>query len=237
MMIPCVTVIADVDDFGNTCKTVKFCDSSVLDELRANNCTMPDIERIIFNLKTSEPKRDESGKKVRDENGNVVMQSLVNPILTTRVQYIDGTWTVVQNSQTDKIDVVTVMLDADGNVTTDPDKKAATVLDASSASKEIAITYSVFKRICGKVLPSGEVIGNGTGRILNELVDAAYDTPVQAARQKLQKAAAKKRHLEAEKNAKPKKERKSLHATVEKLDEVVRNMQNMFADVLAKTSK
>lgn len=236
MMTPCVTVTTAVDSNGITFKNVKFCDPSVLAELRANNCTMPNIKRIIFNLKTSAPKRDESGKKVRDANGNVVMES-IDPILTTRVQYVDDTFTIVQNSKSDKIDIVTIMLDADGNVTIDPDKKASVVFDATTASKEIAITYSIFKRICGKVLPSGEVVGNGTGRILNELVDNAYDTPVQEARQKLQKAAAKKRHLEAEKNAKPKKVRKSLHETVEKLDEVVTNMQNMFADVLAKASK
>ena len=236
MMTPCVTLTDRVDGNGIAYKSVEFCDPSVLAELRANNCTMPNIERVIFNLKTSAPKRDAEGKKVRDENGNVVMESIA-PILTTRVQYIDGTYTIVQNSKTDKIGVVTVMLDADGNVTNDPAKKAAEVLDATNASKEIAITYSIFKRICGKVLPSGEVVGNGTGRILNEIVDNAYNTPVEEAKQKLQKAAAKKRHADAAKNAAPKRERKSLYATVEKLDEVVTNMQNMFADVMSKVSK
>lgn len=234
MMTPCITITPKLDKEGKRYDTVSFCHPSVLKELQDNNCTMPNIERVIFNLKTTEPERDENGKKLRDANGNVKMRNLEHPILTTRVQYVDGTFTVVQNSKTDKITLVTVMLDADGKVTTDPAKKVTEVTDASNASKEIAITYSVFKRICGKVLPSGEVIGNGTGRILNNIVSDAYDTPVQEASQKIQKAAAKRRHEETEKNAKPKKQRKSLHATVEELSEVVKNMQNMFADVMKK---
>lgn len=223
MMNPCVTK-TDLGEY--------YVNPSALQELFNNNCTMPDIERIIFNLKIEQPKRDAEGKKVKDADGKVVMES-IDPILTTRMNYVDGTWTVVQNSKTDRVDVVTVMLDADGNVTTDPDKKVSEVLDASPASKEIAITYSVFKRIAGKVTESGEVIGNGTGRILNDLVDNAYDMPVQEAKQKLQKAAAKRRFEELKKTQQPKtSKRKSLYDTVTKLDEVVNNMQNMFADVL-----
>lgn len=223
MMNPCVTMT----DYGSY-----YMNPSALKELLDNNCTMPDIERVIFNLKTEQPKRDADGKKVRDANGKVVMES-IDPILTTRVNYIDGTWTVVQNSKSDKIETVTVMLDADGNVTEDPAKKAVEVVDASPASKEIALTYSVFKRIAGKVTSSGEVIGNGTGRILNDLVSKAYDSPVQEAKQKLQKAAAKRRFEELKQTQQPKtSKRKSLYDTVTKLDEVVNNMQSMFADVL-----
>lgn len=223
MMNPCVNKTG----FGDYCV-----DPSALKELLDNNCTMPDIKNIIFNLKTEQPKRDADGKKVRDENGNVVMETLANPILTTRINYIDGTYTVVQNSKTDPITLVTVMLDADGNVTQDPEKKVSEVVDASQASKEIAITYSIFKRICGKVTESGEVVGNGTGRILSKLVDDAYSTPVQEAKQRMKKDAAKRRNQAAKKDAAPKATRKSLYETVAKLDEVVSNMQNMFADVL-----
>ena len=234
MMIPCVITTPRFDKYGKLDNSISFCHPSVLKELQENNCTIPNIERVIFNLKTTEAERDENGKKLRDANGNVKVRNLEDPILTTRVQFVDGTYTIVQNSKTDKITLVTVMLDADGKVTTDPAKKVTEVTDASNASKEIAITYSIFKRICGKVLPSGEVIGNGTGRILNDIVNNAYDTPVQEASQKIQKAAAKRRHEELSKNSAPKKQRKSLHSTVEELNEVVKNMQNLFADVVKK---
>lgn len=228
MMNPCVNKTSFGDYYVNP---------SALKELLNSNCTMPDIKNIIFNLKTEQPKRDHDGKKVRVD-GNVVMETLANPILTTRVNYIDGTYTVVQNSKTDPVTLVVAMLDADGNVTQDPEKKVSEVVDASQASKEIAITYSIFKRICGKVTESGEVVGNGTGRILSKLVDDAYSTPVQEAKQRIQKDAAKRRHQAAQKAAAPKATRKSLYETVSKLDEVVSNMQNMFADVLkSKASK
>lgn len=222
MMNPCVNKTS----YGDYCVN-----PSALKELLNNNCTMPDIKNIIFNLKTEQPKRDADGKKVRVD-GNVVMETLANPILTTRVNYIDGTYTVVQNSKTDPVTLVAVMLDADGNVTEDPAKKASEVVDASQASKEIAITYSIFKRICGKVTESGEVVGNGTGRILSKLVNDAYSTPVQEAKRRMKKDAAKRRNQAAQKDAAPKATRKSLYETVAKLDEVVSNMQNMFADVL-----
>lgn len=228
MMNPCVNKTSFGDYYVNP---------SALKELLNSNCTMPDIKNIIFNLKTEQPKRDADGKKVRAD-GNVVMETLANPILTTRVNYIDGTYTVVQNSKSDPVTLVVVMLDADGNVTEEPAKAVSEVVDASQASKEIAITYSIFKRICGKVTESGEVVGNGTGRILSKLVDDAYSTPVQEAKQRIQKDAAKRRHQAAQKAAAPKATRKSLYETVAKLDEVVSNMQNMFADVMtSKASK
>ena len=228
MMNPCVNKTS----FGEY-----YVNPSAFEELIKKNCTMPDIKNIIFNLKTEQPKRDADGKKVRAD-GNVVMETLENPILTTRINYIDGTYTVVQNSKSDPVTLVTVMLDADGNVTQDPEKKVTEVTDASQASKEIAITYSLFKRIFGKVTESGEVVGNGTGRILSKFVDDAYSTPVQEAKQKIRKDAAKRRHQAAQKAAAPKATRKSLYATVAKLDEVVSNMQSMFADVMtSKASK
>lgn len=202
---------------------------SAIQELLENNCTLPNISNVIFNLKTHEAARDAEGKKIKDENGNVKMVELKNPILATTLVFIDGTKTTVKNSGNDQVTLVKVGLDADGNVIDKLENAAKVVTTASEASKELGIVYGIWKRITGAVDGRGTVTADGAGRILREVVNAAYDTTLEESKNILKKAAAKVKHEElqkaaqenAAKNPSLAKTVKDLSATVEKLTAVV----------------
>lgn len=179
-----------------------YINRSAYDELVENNCTMPNIERIIFSLKTFESaaKRDEDGKLVLDENGKTIrVKTPCTPVLATTVFFIDGTRTTVRNSLKDKIEVEEKTMEDGSKVTV-----------ATDAAKECGVVYAIVKRIVGTVDDRNEVVGDGFGRILADLVASGHDEAVEAAKTKIAKAKGRARHAELRKNAKPKVKNPSL---------------------------
>lgn len=167
---------------------------SALQELRRTNCTMPDVDRVIYNLGTKRyPLRDANGKHVKDENGKFKMGEPVK-VLATVVYFIDDTKVSVVNSVTDAVDVEKVFLDADGKVTKDEAKAVQTVEVATKDSKERGLVYAMIKRMFSTPDKEGKMVNSGLGRILNKLNSAAYDENLEAVRAKLLKAKTKKEH-------------------------------------------
>jgi len=202
-MNPCVTIDPE------TRSTI--INASALDELKENNCTMPDIDRVIYNLKTWEWKTDENGQKVKAD--------LENPVLATVVYFIDETKVTVKNSLHDKVDVIETKL-SDGNV----------VKTADRESKERGLIYAVLKRMVSKPDENGVLIDSGLSRILREMVDNAYDTQVEEAEAKIKKAAQQAKHKEL--TSKPKKVRYSIHDTLERINKLLDKAE--AGDVAAK---
>lgn len=212
---------------------------SAAKELITNNATMPDIDHVIFGLKTEDYVRGEDGKKIKDANGNCQMQKLEHPILATTVYFVDGTKAIVKNSLNDKVDLVQVSLNIAGEVITPTtkDKVAVkTVTVASEASKEAGIVYAIVKRILGKIghkdkqgrYIENEMDGNGFGRVLRDNVNAAYDPVIEDAKNTLKNSIAQKLHEARQQAAKRRAEANpSLAQTVRQLSETVQNLASI----------
>lgn len=181
---------------------------SALDELVANNCTMPNIERVIFNLS----KADVMQTTVVEENGKKAKKTEKvgeRDVLATVITFIDGTKVAVKNSLTDAVDLVEKTL-ADGSKVT----------VASDAAKERGIVFAVFKRICSMPDASGMCNDGAIGRILRNVVADAYDQPFEIAKTKVARAAAKAeyaRKLNTAKN-RPRAERFSINGTLARIN-------------------
>lgn len=167
-------------------------DKNVVDSLKINGTYLPDVERVLFNLKTEDrhAKIGEDGKPVV-EDGKTVYETvkLANPILTTKIWWADGTTTTVKNSEHDKVE--TEEVDVDG----------VKVTVATDCSKEAGVAMAVVKRTCGMPDEKGEIVGTGMGKILREIIADGHD-------QRLEEAKAKAQHAKAKtafKAAKPKK--------------------------------
>lgn len=176
--------------------------SSAYDELVANNCTMPNIERVIFSLKTfeSEAKRDENGNLVLDESGKTIrVKTPCTPVLATTCYFVDGTKCSVKNSLKDKIEVEEKTLEDGTKVTV-----------ATDAAKECGVVYAIVKRVVGTVDENNNVVGDGFGRILTDIVESGHDEALEAAETKILKAKAKAKHAALKKSAKPNAKNPSL---------------------------
>ena len=185
-------------------------DPIVADELVGNNCSMPDISRVIYNVGTkSRPKVSETGEYVKDENGKVVYGE-PETVLATIVYFDDDTMISVVSSEHDGLSFSDKKL-SDGSV----------IKVASDQSKEIGLVYALLKRTCAEPNKDGKLEAPGFGRILRDIVNKAYDVQYENAETKLKKAAAKKRHAELQANAKPKRKRCSLEGTLYRINSLL----------------
>ena len=196
------------DQYGNT-----VIDRNAVDMLKTNGTYLPDVERVVFNLKTEDRRRVEG--ETAGEKPTYETYKLENPILTTKVWWADGTTTVVKNSLHDKVEVKEV------------DVGGKKVKVATDCSKENGIVYATAKRTCGVPNANGEITGTGMGKILHDIVANAHDQVLEEAKAKAAKAAKK---AEYEKRAaepkKPKKQKRTRQELFEKLEELVELFKN-----------
>ena len=194
-------------------------DKDVLDSMEYNGTYLPNVERVIFNLKTEEkvavkdengepkriPAKNRDGSEIKDKKGNVVTnvqyetRKLDNPVLLTRVMFDDGTFVTVRNSEHDPVETEQVEVEKGSGVK---------VTVASRCSKERGIAYAILKRACGIVGDKGEVGGNGLGRILSEIVDEGYDQQLEDAKSRLRRSKKKAAFEELKKQPKKAKQKR-----------------------------
>lgn len=215
---------------GDWCFTSNFARDCVLNDLVMNNTYIPRISRVIYNIgKKAYPKLDSNGKRLRDKDGKIIMAEPVD-VLATIAYFDDGTKISVVNSVADgaKFEDVTV---ADGT----------TVKTATRESKEIGLVYAIVKRLCAKFDPNtGKMAESGIGRILNDILEKSYDSPVEAAKLKIAKAKSKAEHLAKLNTAKP-KETYSIKGTLERINKMLDKVDgaekpSAFDKILSKLS-
>lgn len=193
--------------------------NQLVDEMTKNNTVMPDIKRIIYNVGTKKyPIHDEKGKAVKDENGKVKTET--RKVLTTVVFFADNTKVSVTNSEHDGVqfeDAVKeeVKIDDTGKKYTVKTPRGFQI--ATHASKEAGLVYAICKRRFGIPDENGTIQGDGFGRKLNDFVNNAYDSQLEAHIAKEAKAAAKAEYEARKNTAKPKAKRYSLGEAAEKL--------------------
>lgn len=195
----------------------------VLAEIQRNNTAFPDVQNVIFNLKTE----DKEGKR------------LEKPVLATTVEFADGTKVSVTNSAHDEVrtemkSFSLPALDAEGKEIIGEDgkkvlEKKFEVEVPTEGSRELGVVHAIVKRLVGRENEKGEFIGDGYGRKLHDWVSGAYlqnfDVPRIAA----------EREFEAEKNRiaarKPRVRRgnPSLAETVGRLAAVVEKLEARMA--------
>ena len=203
---------------------------TVFADLIQNNTYIPTIQRVIYNIgKKSYPKLDEKGKRIRKigPDGEPIKQPLSASgkrlsdkdmfemsepvdVLATVVYFNDDTKISVVNSAADGVKFKDVTVE-DGT----------TVKTATRESKEIGLVYAIVKRLCAKFDPNtGKMTESGIGRILNDIIDASYDSPVEAAKIKIAKAKSKAEHVAKLNTAKP-KETYSIKGTLERINKLL----------------
>ena len=97
---------------------------------------------------------------------------------------------------------------------------------ATNSSKEAGLVYCILKRCCSVIDENGNVLGNGFGRKLNDIIDTAYDIQEETAKRKAAKAAAKAKYEASKGTAKPKRQRESLAKTVDRLTDILDALQD-----------
>lgn len=186
--------------------------TNVVKALKENNCYMPTVNRVIYNIgKKAYPKMDENGKRVKDKNGKVVMGEPVD-VLATVVFFDDNTKISVVNSAHDGVTFEDHVL-SNGN----------TVKVASECSKEIGLVYAIIKRMIA--LPDkndpDKMKAEGLGRLLRTAVkDLSYDSVIEKAELKIARAKSKAEHEAKLNTAKPKK-RYSIAGTLTRINEML----------------
>lgn len=192
--------------------TINDIKENVVKSLKENNCYMPLVNRVIYNIgKKAYPKLDENGKRIKDENGKVVMGEPVD-VLATVVFFDDNTKISVVNSAHDGVTFEDHVL-SNGN----------TVKVASECSKEIGLVYAIVKRMIA--LPDendpDKMKAEGFGRILRTAVkDLSYDSVIEKAELKIARAKSKAEHEAKLNTAKPKK-RYSIAGTLTRINEML----------------
>lgn len=149
-------------------------DDEVTANLFGNGTYIPTIDRVMFNSgkRTTkfhmEKQPDGTEKKIVDET---------QPTLTTVLYWKDGTKTVVLNSENDPVE-----FGSDGKPT--------------KAARERGVVYAIVKRLIGCYGHDEKgrmtLKSEGFGRILNKLVDEAYDCQAEKAKREQKKLEAKK---------------------------------------------
>lgn len=180
--------------------------------LMENNCYMPAVSRVIYNIgKKAYPKLDENGKRVKDENGKIIMGEPVD-VLATIVFFDDNTKISVVNSAHDGVKFENHVL-SNGN----------TVKVASDCSKEIGLVYAIIKRMFA--LPDkndpDKMKAEGLGRLLRTAVNDSYDSVIEKAELKIARAKSKAEHEAKLNTAKPKKKRYSIAETLTRVNEML----------------
>lgn len=174
-----------------------------------NGAFVPGIERVLFNIGNKKYMvRDTNGKTVKDENGKIKTET--RKVLTTVIFFKDGTKCSVTNSEHDGVKF---------------EKNADGIEVATRSSKEAGVVYCILKRCYAAIDSNDNVIGNGFGRKLNDIVDAAYDTQAENAKRKAAKAAAKAKYEATKGAAKPKQKRESLAKTIDRLTGVLGTLE------------
>ena len=196
-------------DMGSWSSSVK---DYVVKALMENNCYMPMVDRVIYNIgKKAYPKLDENGKRIKDENGKIVMGEPVD-VLATVVFFDDNTKISVVNSAHDGVMFEDHVL-SNGN----------TVKVASECSKEIGLVYAIIKRMIA--LPDkndpDKMKAEGLGRLLRTAIkDRSYDSVIEKAELKIARAKSKAEHEAKLNTAKPKK-RYSIAGTLTRINEML----------------
>ena len=207
----------------------------VVESLIKNNTFVPNIERVIFNTKTTDEvaKKDGDGNPVLDDNGRVVKETvtLENPVLVTVVYFKDGTKVTVKNSDKDAIALVDEKVKlSDGTETT--------VRTASQESKEIGLVYAIVKRIVCGYDKGGNVQNAGFAKFLHKVVRNALVQDVAEAKmagdRKISKAKAKE--AKAEKKAKAPREKRDLRSVVSDLASTVGGLKDIVAKLIGKNA-
>ena len=192
--------------------------TGVLAEIYDNNCYMPHISRVIYNIgKKSYPKLDENGKRLKDEKGKIIMTEPVD-ILATIVYFDDDTKISVVNSVLDGVTFEDVKL-SDGS----------TIKAASEASKEIGLVYAIVKRLASFPDENGEFKNSGFGRKLRDEVAMAYDSVIERAELKIARAKSKAEH-NAKLNTAKTKQNYSIKGTLARINEMLDKAEGSKAE-------
>ena len=123
--------------------------------------------RAVFNLVTTE--------KVKDpQTGKIITQSRKVPQLVTKVEFEDGTYTIVKNSIHDPVSLVDAL--------DEKTKKPLGFKIADDCAKETAIAYAWFKRCFGAPNPKNpnEWISAGCGGRLRKFAQEGFDQQYEA---------------------------------------------------------
>ena len=198
--------------------------------LKKNNCYMPSVSRVIYNIgKKSYPKLDKDGKRIRklDSDGNPIKQSkdpkkqlrdvelfeMNEPVdvLATVVFFDDNTKISVVNSEHDGVKFKDHVL-SNGN----------TIKVATECSKEIGLVYAIIKRMIAVPDPAhpDKMKAEGLGCLLRSTIADSYDSVVEKAELKIARAKSKAEHEAKLNTAKPKK-RYSIKETLARINEML----------------
>lgn len=129
--------------------------------------TFVSATRAVFNLVTTE--------KVKDpQTGKIITQARKVPQLVTKVEFEDGTYTIVKNSIHDPVSLVDAL--------DEETKKPLGVKIADDCAKETAIAYAWFKRCFGAPNPKNpnEWISAGCGGRLRKFAQEGFDQQYEA---------------------------------------------------------
>ena len=189
------------------CQNIDIIDPSawcaMVRSIEKNGTFVPGIKRVLFNIGNKKYMvRDADGKTIKTETRKV---------LTTVIFFMDGTKCTVTNSEHDGVQF---------------EKNKDGIEVASRCSKECGVVYCILKRCLADIDDNGNVLGNGFGRKLNDIVDAAYDSQVENAKRKAAKAAAKAKYEATKGTAKPKRQRESLAKTIDRLTDILGSLQD-----------
>ena len=195
------------------CQNIDILDPSawcyMVKSIEKNGTFVPGIKRVLFNIGNKKYMvRDADGKTVKDENGKVKTET--RKVLTTVIFFDDGTKCTVTNSEHDGVQF---------------EKNKDGIEVASRCSKECGVVYCILKRCLADIDANGNALGNGFGRKLNDIVDAAYDSQVEAAKRKAAKAEAKAKYEATKGTAKPKRQRESLAKTIDRLTDILEALE------------
>ena len=182
----------------------------VISSLETNGTYLPDVSRVVFNLKT------EKRIRVKDETTGEEKTETVkldNPILVTKIWSADGTSTTVKNSEHDKVETEEVELE---------DGRKVTV--ATECSKTFGIMAAVTKRTCGVPDKNGEMINTNLGKILSDIVKSAYDQNVETEKTRIKNAKRKAAaEVRAQKAKEPKAKRYSIAEILNLIGPILEN--------------
>ena len=182
----------------------------VISSLETNGTYLPDVTRVVFNLKT------EKRIRVKDEatgEEKVEMVKLDNPVLVTKVWWADGTSTTVKNSEHDRVETEEVELEGGRKITV-----------ATECSKTFGVMAAVTKRTCGVPDEKGEMVNTNLGKILSDIVSSAYDQNLEAEKTKIKNAKRKEAAAKrAEKTKEPKAKRYSIAEILNLIGPILEN--------------
>lgn len=185
----------------------------VISSLETNGTYLPDVTRVVFNLKTD--KRIHVTDEATGEKKTETVK-LDNPVLVTKVWWADGTSTTVKNSEHDRVETEEAELE---------DGRKVTV--ATECSKTFGIMAAVTKRTCGVPDKNGEMVKTNLGKILSDIVNSAYDQNLETEKTKIKNA---KRKAAAEERAQKAKEPKAKKYSINEI-------LNLIGPILEKAVK